>query len=38
MRDGASQADLRLTELRAAISLATDLSTGRPMEHDLLRE
>ena len=27
---------LRLTELLAAISLATDLSTGQPMEHALL--
>lgn len=35
MRDGASQADLRLTELVAAISLATDLSTGQPVEHAL---
>jgi HD-GYP domain-containing protein (c-di-GMP phosphodiesterase class II) len=35
MRDGAGSDDLRLTELVAAISLATDLGTGQPMEHAL---
>lgn len=35
MRDGAGPDDLRLTELVAAISLATDLGTGQPMEHAL---
>jgi hypothetical protein len=35
MRDGADPDDVRLTELVAAISLATDLSTRQPLEHAL---
>ena len=35
VRASADGDDLRLTELVAAISLATDLGTGQPMEHAL---
>jgi hypothetical protein len=33
--DAAGASGFRLTELVAAVSLATDLGTGQPMEHAL---